>query len=82
MISGYGISLALEHDNATGEASDYIEIEVRVSEATAMISTHSGSRHVEATMSHEALGAFATDILAILRRAKVLPLQDEESEDQ
>lgn len=44
-----------------------------------MISTHSGSRHVEATLSHEALGAFATDILAILRRAKVLPLQDEES---
>lgn len=72
MVIGHGITIGLEHDNATGEHSDYITIEIQADDERGYVHTHTGSRHVEATLTHEELRDLAVDILRMLKRVKAL----------
>jgi hypothetical protein len=68
MIIANQIGITLKHDDATGDPSDIITIEISVNSSVAFVHTWSGSRHVDSTLSHEELRAFALDLLRLLRR--------------
>lgn len=68
MIIANQIGITLKHDDATGDPSDYITIEITVNPSVAFIHTRTGSRHVVSVLSHDELRAFASDLLRLLRR--------------
>ena len=72
MVIVHGVTIGLEHDNATGEHSDYITIHIQADGEVGYIHTQTGSRHVESTVSHEELHALAMDILRMLKRVKAI----------
>lgn len=77
MVIGHGITIGLEHDNATGEYSDYITIEIQADDERGYVHTHTGSRHVESTLTHEELRNLAMDILRMLKRVKAIGVRRE-----
>lgn len=75
MLSGLSFTIHLEDDNANQDEfdySDHIAIVFNAGANYAEIETHTGSRHVECSLTLEELEEIAANLMRLVEKAKEL----------